>query len=208
MNMFGAAPPALARDTPDADVRSRPEPHLPGEVGIWVFIFGDMLLFAVFFTTYLYDRAKEPGLFKESQRALNPDFGAVNTVLLLVSSLLVAMAVRAVRGKLGGFAPRLIAGAFACGLGFSGLKAAEYSEKVGHNLTPCTNNFFMYYFVLTGLHWFHLIVGLGVLTYLFALARNPRLTPRQLAFFEGGACYWHVVDLLWIVLFPLLYLVK
>ena len=195
--------PKIVELTPAAPAR-----HVPGETGTWIFIFGDMLVFAVLFATYLYYRGADPGLFNSSQEALNPTYGAVNTLLLLVSSLLVVLAVHCVRRGMRGVAPRLIAGAFACGAGFSVMKIVEYSDKVGHDITPATNDFFMYYFVLTGLHWFHLLLGLAVLSYLFVLSRKPSLTPRQFAFYEGGACFWHMVDLLWIVLFPLLYLVN
>jgi nitric oxide reductase NorE protein len=183
-------------------------PHVPGETGTWVFIFGDMLVFATLFATYLYYRAQDPQLFDASQQALNQTYGAINTLLLLASSLLVVMAVRAVRRRMPRVAPSLILGAIACGVAFSALKVVEYSDKVGAGLKPSTNDFFMCYFVYTGLHWFHLLVGLGVLLYLLTLARKPALTTRQFAFFEGGASYWHMVDLLWIVLFSLLYLVS
>jgi nitric oxide reductase NorE protein len=181
--------------------------HVPGEVGAWVFIFGDMSMFAVLFATFLYYRADKPDVFAEAHATMNQNYGATNTVVLLVSSLLVVLAIRAVRARMA-VAPLLVLGAIACGLVFSALKIAEYSEKVGHGITPSTNDFFMFYFVLTGLHWFHLIVGLAVLSALFVLARKPALSKNQLAFFEGGACFWHMVDLLWIVLFPLLYLVR
>jgi nitric oxide reductase NorE protein len=110
--------------------------HVPGETGTWVFIFGDMVIFAVFFATYLYYRLADPLLFERSQRSLNPDYGAFNTVVLLVSSLLIVMAVRAVRLRAGNLARPLIAGAFACGLVFSALKVVEWSEKIHAGLTP------------------------------------------------------------------------
>lgn len=187
--------------------RRKAEPHVPGEAGVWVFILGDMVIFGILFATFLYYRADRPGVFAESQHALNQNYGAINTLLLLVSSLLVVMALRAVRMKRP-VASRLVAGAFGCGLAFSAMKVIEYTEKVGDGLTPSTNEFFMFYFVLTGLHWFHLLVGLAVLTSMFVLARKRELSTRQFGFFEGGACFWHMVDLLWIVLFPLLYLVR
>src|SRR5690242_18189735 len=92
-------------------------PHVPGEVGTWVFILGEMVVFAVLFATFMQYRAGERALFAESQRALNQTFGAVNTVLLLISSLLVVLAVRAVR-ETPSFAPGLVAGAFGCGFTF------------------------------------------------------------------------------------------
>lgn len=183
-------------------------PHVPGETGTWVFIFGDMLVFGVLFVTYLYYRVEDPALFATSQEALNQNYGAINTIFLLVSSLLVVVAVHLVRAGARRAAPWMFGGAIACGLAFSVLKVVEYTGKAGDDITPATNDFYMYYYVLTGLHWFHLLLGMGVLTYLFKLARRPALTVRQFSFLEGGAVFWHMVDLLWIVLFPLLYLVR
>ena len=181
------------------------ERHLPGEVGAWVFILGDMTIFAVLFATYLVGRSHDVRLFDHSQAALNQDFGAANTLILLTSSLLVVFGVRSIRERRRP-APWLFLGALACGIAFSSLKVLEYVSKGHHGITPATNDFFMYYFVLTGLHWFHVILGMIVLLVLTRLARKPELTPQQLTFVEGGACFWHMVDLLWIVLFPLLYL--
>lgn len=195
------------RDPEQPAVQSRPG-HVPGEEGIWVFIFGDMLVFGILFGTYLYYRAKDVALFTTSQQVLNTGFGLINTLLLLFSSLLVVMAVSAVRQGRPQPAPRLVLGAIACGLAFSVLKILEYSDKIDMGLSPQTNSFYMFYFFLTGLHWFHLLLGLGVLTYMYFSARRPALDAKQFAWFEGAGCYWHMVDLLWIVLFPLLYLMN
>jgi nitric oxide reductase NorE protein len=194
--------------------------HVPGEAGIWIFILGDMGIFAVLFGTFLVYRSKDVALFDSSQLHLNTTFGLINTVLLLASSMLVVLAVSAVRRGTPRPAPLLIAGAIGCGLGFSVLKVVEYVAKIHAGITPQTNTFYMFYFLLTGLHWFHLILGLAVLTYLFFSARTSRRDylvvsqsrrrhdARQLAWFEGGGCFWHMVDLLWIVLFPLIYLLN
>jgi nitric oxide reductase NorE protein len=191
-----------------APSRSEPERerHLPGEEGTWILIFGDMTVFAFIFVVYTYDRSQNAALFNASQQALNQNFGAINTLVLLSSSLCVALAVRAVRHDLPDLASRLFGGAFLCALGFASLKCLEYGEKLGHGIGPMTNSFYTYYFVLTGLHFFHLLLGMGVLAFLRTLARKPELTKRQFGYLEGGACFWHMVDLLWIVLFPLLYL--
>lgn len=191
-------PPSTA-DTPN---------KVPGEVGVWIFILGDICVFAVFFTYYLVQRSKHIELFDVSQSTLNKNFGAVNTVFLLISSLFVVLAVRAMRAVERRLAQRLIAGAFACGAAFIVIKVFEYSERIAAQQIPSTNGFYLLYFVLTGLHLFHLIIGLGVLTALFLLARKPALSRHQWAFFEGGACFWHMVDLLWLVLFPLIFLVR
>lgn len=182
--------------------------HVPGEPGVWVFILGDLVVFGVFFVYFLVQRMKEPVLFAASQEALNRDLGAINTVFLLVSSLCVVIAIRAIRATERVVAKRFIIGAFLCGIAFIAVKAFEYHERIAAHQLPSTNGFFMLYFVLTGLHLVHLIVGLAVLTALWSFARKPELTTYQWAFFEGGACFWHMVDLLWLVLFPLIFLVR
>ena len=190
-----------------APVAAKPK-KIPGEEGVWIFILGDICVFAVFFTYYLVQRSKHVDLFDLSQANLNKDFGAVNTVFLLISSLFVVLAVRAMRESERQLAQRMIIGAFLCGVAFIIVKVFEYSERAAAHQIPTTNGFYLLYFVLTGLHLFHLILGLGVLTALFFLARRPDLSQHQWAFFEGGACFWHMVDLLWLVLFPLIFLVN
>jgi nitric oxide reductase NorE protein len=195
-------------DAPDAP--AAPRWHVPGEPGIWVVVLGDMLVFALLFVVELVSRAHDPGAAAASQARLDPGLGAVNTLLLLVSSLLVVGAVRALRttGAARRLAPPLLVAAMGCGVAFSAIKIVEYSGEVASGATPMTNDFFLYYFLLTGFHWFHLLLGLGVLAVLTIAARRPSLSARGMGYVEGGACFWHMVDLLWIVLYPLLYLAR
>jgi nitric oxide reductase NorE protein len=181
---------------------------IPGEAGVWVFILGDINVFAVFFIYFLVQRNKQPHLFEVSQAALNKNFGGINTIFLLISSLFVLTAVRAMRAAQPALARRLLVGAFLCGVAFVVVKVFEYHERIAAHQVPSANGFFLLYFVLTGLHLVHLIVGLAVLTALWSFARKAQLTTNQWAFFEGGACFWHMVDLLWLVLFPLIFLVR
>ena len=198
--------PAVAPETPARRTR-----RIPGEEGVWIFIFGDMCVFAVFFCVFLQARIGDPAGFARDQAELNRNFGAVNTVLLLVSSLFVVLTMRVIQSPnlaLRAKAPFFIAAAWLCGVSFLVIKGLEYGEKIHHGITPQTSDFFMYYFVLTGLHAFHLVLGLAVLVVLFVMSRKPELSRGQFAFFEGGACFWHMVDLLWLVLFPLIFLVR
>ena len=186
-----------------------PQRHVPGEPGIWVLLFGDMLVFTVLFAVYLHRRGAAPALFAESQGALNRALGATNTLVLLTSSILVVFATHALRRpELRYLARRLTLVGALVGACFVAIKAFEYHEKIEAGITPSTNEFFMYYFVLTGLHLAHVIIGLIVLTVLSTLAAKPEPTKTHIAFFEGGACFWHMVDLLWIVIFPLIFLVR
>lgn len=183
--------------------------HVPGEPGIWVLLFGDMAVFTILFAVYLHQRGQKADLFAQSQDELNRAFGALNTLVLLTSSLLVVLATRALRTeRLRHRATQLTLAGVGVGACFVVIKAFEYHEKIAAGITPSTNEFFMYYFVLTGLHLAHVIVGLGVLLALSRLARKSVPTTTHIAFFEGGACFWHMVDLLWIVIFPLLFLVR
>ena len=222
----GIEPPPAAVDAAEGNggapagltarlLRRRQAPtHLPGEEGTWIFIFGDMTVFALLFGVYLSARGADPALFNASQQHLSQSWGAVNTLLLLSSSLLVVTAIRALRYGIPHIAPKLIAGAFACGVGFAVVKYFEWGGHLSDGFKPATNDFWMYYYVLTGLHFFHLLIGMGLLTFIFFQARKvsdaPKqfMEPRRFAFVEGAACFWHMVDLLWIVLFPLLYLVS
>jgi nitric oxide reductase NorE protein len=197
-----------ASATVDARTSPKTDKKIPGEAGVWIFILGDMSVFAVFFTVYLSERSKHRELFDLSQSTLNKNFGAINTMFLLVSSLLVLLAIRAMRTAQRALAQRLLVGAFLCGLAFIVVKMFEYHERIAAGQTPSTNGFYLLYFVLTGLHLFHLVIGMAVLTALWFLARKPDLSTNQWAFFEGGACFWHMVDVLWLVLFPLLFLIR
>ncbi|OBI44854.1 cytochrome c oxidase subunit 3 [Mycobacterium sp. E796] len=187
---------------------ARPTTHVPGEPGVWIFLFGDMVVFGAFFATFMYQRARAPELFDTSRQTLSIAIGLTNTLVLLTSSLLVVTAVRAIRQSRRGAAQLLLAGALVCGLIFIGLKAVEYTAKVTAGHVPTENNFYLYFFILTGLHLFHVLIGVGVLILLLTQARRSSLSATRMAVVEGGACFWHLVDLLWIVLFALLYLVS
>ena len=186
-------------------VASSPRGHVPGEEGVWVFIGGDLIVFAVFFVTYALARQQELALFESAQALLDRRLGLLNTLLLLTSSLFVAQAVAAVR-RGDGRARRLLLGAILLGSGFVIVKAFEYSAKIAHGFTLNSNSFSIYYYMFTGIHLVHVLIGLGVLC--FTLARFDRAGRMQggVALIEGSGAFWHLVDLLWIILFALLYL--
>jgi len=180
--------------------------HLPGEDGIWLFILGDMIVFGMFFVAFIFYRAQEPTLFDASQARLNADLAVVNTLLLLTSSLFVVLAVESVRRDLVARARRLLIVAWLCGAGFVVIKVIEYREKSAQGINLLTDDFFMYYYMYTGIHLVHVLLGLAFLAWLIAKCRTA--TAADTPSFEVGASFWHMVDLLWIMLFPLLYLVK
>ncbi|MEE1671553.1 cytochrome c oxidase subunit 3 [Streptomyces sp. WAC07094] len=178
--------------------------HIPGEPGLWVFLLGDMIMFSVFFGFIAVLHGRYPRMFRASQQALHPDLGLLNTLLLLTASALVARGLRQLRGSR---PARTLPWALLCALGFAAVKGSEYALVIHAGHTPSSNDFFMYYFVFTGIHLAHLAIGTGALTVLIVLSRRPALSRGQLLAAEGAAAYWHMVDLLWLVLFPLFYLV-
>ena len=182
--------------------------RVPGEAGVWLFVLGDMLIFAVLFGVFLHYRWLEPALFLRSQETLNTFYGALNVLLLLTSSWFVASAINQLKTNEARRGRQLLIGAFACGAGFGLVKILEYGEKIGAGLTVDTDNFYLYYYFLTGIHFLHVIIGLFVLGYLIARARTFDISRDDVGHFESGGIYWHMVDLLWIVLFPLIYLVQ
>ncbi len=182
--------------------------RLPGEAGIWVFIAGDLAIFSLFFLTYLYYRGDDVALFSSSQQQLSLTFGTINTVLMLTSSWFVASAVHAVRRSQQGVARACLLLAIACGAGFGVVKVFEYGEKIRAGLTLNSNDFFIYYYMLTGIHLLHVLIGTGVLIYMYRLAGRGRRDAVAVRNLESSASFWHVVDVLWIVLFALLYLVR
>lgn len=175
------------------------------ESGLWVFILGDMTLFGAFFAGFAWHAQSDPVLFASSAHELLINIGALNTLVLLTSSLFVVAAVRAMHAGAYQPAARAIASALGCALVFAALKITEYVAEVGAGYTPGTNLFFTYYFVLTGIHLLHVLIGTVLLfaTWRSLLREVPNVSAR---FVEGAGIYWHMVDLLWVVLFPLLYL--
>lgn len=201
----GSATPLHGAVSIERNATSR---RVPGEPGLWVFLFLDLSAFSLLFAAYVYYRGQQPDLFEKSQQALNPVLGSVNMFLLITSSLLVAAGVAGIKFYGRNMERAMIGGALACGTGFSIIKIIEYGQKSSQGLTPLTNDFFMHYYVLTGIHWIHLMIGMGILIFFYLRVRASPKTSIGRTFLEGGACYWHMVDLVWIVLFPLLYLLK
>ena len=182
--------------------------RLPGVDGVWVFIGADSVIFAILFLSFMQERLKNPDVFEASRQTLNMHLGGIDTLILLTSSWSVALAVQAMKRDLVDREPLLLLGGAVTGLMFMVSKAIEYFQKFAHGITPGTNPFFMWYFTLTGIHLIHVVVGTSMLTYLWIRSRRGTYDHLHKAVPESVASYWHLVDLLWVVLFPLLYLMK
>jgi nitric oxide reductase NorE protein len=193
--------------TTSTSSRLRPR-RLPGVQGVWVFIGADLVIFGILFGSFMHDRSQQSAVFESSRHTLNYNFGGINTVILLTSSWFVALAANAVRLDDLRRVPKLLAGGFACGFAFMVSKAIEYGEKLSAGISPKTDPFYMWYFTLTGIHLVHVIVGTVLLGVLIAKARRRVFHSENRVFLECVTSFWHLVDLLWIVLFPLLYLLR
>jgi nitric oxide reductase NorE protein len=165
-----------------------------------------MVTFSCYFAAYMFDRGQQPGVFLQSQRYLSQNVAALHTLLLLASSLFVALSVRATRAGDFAVASRFLSLGGACGAGFVLSKVVEWSSKLVKGLTLGTNAFFMHYYMLTGVHLFHVLLGLVFLGILWRELNGVR--PPRVRLVEVGATYWHMVDFLWIIIFPLLYLMR
>jgi nitric oxide reductase NorE protein len=181
--------------------------HIPGEGGVWIFILGDMTLFGAILAAVMWERHRRPAFVADSAAHLQAGFGATNTIVLLVSSYLVVWAIHAHRSERHRVARGCVIGALVCAGVFVVLKTMEYGYEFRAGFTPWTNVFFTYYFALTGLHLLHVIIGAVLLTWWWRMARHNRPWPQSRVSVEAIAVYWHMVDLLWIAIFTLVYLV-
>ena len=181
---------------------------LAGDEGVWFFISADITLFAVFFLLFMLERYRAVALFEQSRQQLDPLLGALNTVILLTSSWLVALAVHSARQGRRLAVSRYLTLGMLVGAGFAVTKVFEYWRKIAAGITLLSNDFFMFYFALTGLHFLHFVVGMVVLAVCLSKSRSDAMDESFVLWIESSGCYWHMVDLLWIVLFPMLYLLR
>lgn len=167
---------------------------------MWVLILSEMLVFAAFFGVFSWQHAAQPALFDSSQQLLNPILGGINTMVLLSSGLFAALAIQAIADENSRRCRQYLGLTIALGLIFCTIKIAEYADKLAAGLTPETNTFFSFYYLLTAFHFAHVLFGLALLT--LAYWRTSR------ANVETVTAFWHMVDLIWIILYPLLYLLR
>jgi nitric oxide reductase NorE protein len=188
------------------DAERRRTVHTPGDGHIWVMVLGDLIIFGAYFVIFMVYRAMKPQEFLASQEHLNIDVGVLNTLVLLASSGFIARGVQAARADDHAHALRLTYLGGLCGVAFIVIKACEWSTKIAQGYTISSNEFFMFYYMLTGVHLFHVSLGLLILGVVVRELRNPR--HRRMFMVECGATYWHMVDLLWIVIFALFYVMR
>lgn len=192
----------------DPSPEATPEPRLIGDLAVWLIIMAELLTFGLLFLSYAFARSLDVALFNESQRTLDLNAGAVNTVLLITGSWCVARAVRSVRVDHVQAGGRWLLAALVCGSGFVAIKLHEFSGKIDAGIDLSTNTFYMFYIMLTAFHFFHVIFAMVFLAVLWFKNRQGVYGSHDHHALETGAAFWHMVDLLWIVLFPLVYVMR
>jgi cytochrome c oxidase subunit 3 len=191
-------------------------------LGMWAFLITEIMFFGGLFLGYAIYRSQYPEAFAEASRLLDYRLGAINTAVLICSSLTMVLAVRA--AQLGQRKPLIVFLLLTILLGsaFLGNKVVEYSHKFHDHLvpgpsfgsaTPFTHPgpaqiFFGFYFTMTGLHALHMIIGIGILIVLVIQSRRGRFSAEYFSPVDITGLYWHFVDVVWIFLFPLLYLIS
>lgn len=176
-------------------------------LGLWVFLASEALLFGAIVTLFLACRAEDRAGFHAAAVHNTKVLGSINTGVLLVSSTSVACSVHAIRAGRRALASILVGGTMLLGAVFLVIKIVEYADHFRHGIHPGAGSlFWTLYFGMTGLHAIHVTVGLGVLATLLAGVLRGRVHAARTHPLELGATYWHLVDVVWIFLWPLLYL--
>jgi cytochrome c oxidase subunit 3 len=177
------------------------------KLGIWCFLATEVLLFGGLFTAYTVFRIANPEMFHTEYLKLNRLFGAVNTVVLICSSLTVALGIAAIRQGRQRMLKVCLVLTLLLAAAFLGVKYAEYAEHIAVGELPGTNNFFSLYYMMTGLHAIHVFAGMAALASMLAMACRGKFSAEYHNPVEITGLYWHFVDLVWIYLFPMLYLI-
>ena len=185
--------------------------------GMWLFLYSEMLLFGAMFVAYAWYSSQYRPVFLEGSTNLSQILGLVNTIILLTSSLTVALSIAAIQKGNKRLSMGLLVSSILFALGFLAIKFVEWRSKFHHGIYPGspdlaqadqgTNVFYALYYAMTGMHGLHVIVGMVILTIMLVqLARNRICREKNLAL-EISGLYWHLVDVIWIFLFPLFYLI-
>jgi cytochrome c oxidase subunit III len=204
-----AAPGAAGEAAPEGD---------KGRIGMWLFICTEILLFGGLFLLYSVYRYKNHADFHDASLDLSRFAGTLNTLVLITSSLTAALAVHELRGGRTGRARLLIAATLLLASTFLVVKGFEWAAKFEHGLYPNAEHlmslpkgqmlFFGLYFTMTGLHAVHVLVGMGVFLYVLRGMARGAILPGRPILVENATLFWHLVDVIWIFLFPLFYLIS
>lgn len=187
----------------------------PGDFAIWIIIYVEFITFALLFIGYAFSRRLDVELFNASQLAVSQTSGFINTFILITSSYFVVKAVKSIKDMTQGNqkesniqASKWLLLAILCGIAFSVIKVTEFSHIFGMGIHLSTNKYFMFYIMLTVFHFLHVLLGSFILFIIYKKTKHYGYLPNDSKGIETGASYWHMVDLLWIILFPLVYIIR
>ncbi|MGV3665902.1 MAG: cytochrome c oxidase subunit 3 [Leptospira bouyouniensis] len=175
----------------------------PGGILIWLIVFVEVITFCMGIGSLIFDKAQNPSGFQAMQSQLNRSFAFWNTIFLLTSGFLLALSVYAKENQKEPIFFYGILGSMAFGLGFLILKFLEFQNKWSLGLTLDNTVFFSYYWLLTGFHYLHVVVGFLILLIIFSNRKTISFVN-----LEAGAIFWHMCDLIWLILYPALYLIQ
>ena len=191
------------------------EPYPPGDLAIWIVIYIEFITFSLLFLGYAFSRRLDVELFNASQLAVSQTSGFVNTFILITSSYFVVKAVQRIRSmtaenqkESNTEASKWLLFAILCGVAFLVIKVTEFYHIFGMGIHLSTNTYFMFYIMLTVFHFLHVLLGSFILFVIYKKTKIYGYLPDDASGIETGASYWHMVDLLWIVLFPLVYIIR
>jgi nitric oxide reductase NorE protein len=175
----------------------------PGGILIWIIIFLELITFSMGLIALVIFSKEDPDLFHKSRLALNKSIGALNTIVLLSSGFCMAQTVNFIKKENIGKAKYYLKWTMSGGMVFMLFKAIEYYQKLQDGIDLNTNLFYTFYWLLTAFHLVHVAVGLVILIFMYKNIRQAKFNPDDI---EAGAAFWHMCDLIWLLLFPVLYL--
>lgn len=179
--------------------------HLPGDLAMWVFIVAELLVFGLLFISLAFARTREPEVFAAGAATVHTGAGLLNTLILLTGSYFVALGVQAVRGGALEHCSRWLLAGAGTGVAYTGIKFSEYAQLVSDGYNLRSSSFHFFYFFTTFFHLMHVVLGMIILVAVAQRCRQGLYSAADHRGVESGASYWHMVDLVWLVLFPLVY---
>jgi len=183
------------------------ENRLPGDLAMWFFILAELTVFAILFIGFAVSEQLNPEMFVQGKAKLHQITGLINTLTLITSSFFVALALTKMHQGYGKQAAKLLVVAKLVASIYIGVKIWEYLSLFELGIDIETNTFFTLYFMITFFHLMHVLLGMVILIFVALKAAKNEYNESNISGFESGASYWHMVDLLWIILFPLIYVI-
>ena len=180
----------------------------PGNIAVWILIFAELIEFGFFFLVFLIAKILNPDIFFQGVAQLNTIAGMLNTFILLTSSYFIANAIKSIKSAKRERCLFFLYLTLLCGAIYCGIKAWEYQWNLSQNITSRDNLFFSLYYYLTFNHWLHVAMGMCVISWVTVKLHFNFYNENDYEGLESAASYWHMIDLVWIIIFPLLYVLR